>query len=59
MTVDDVLKDIFDQTPLPPELKSAKFRWQRNYLKLNAKKAIIEKYTNYIVEIVIVTPDKK
>lgn len=57
MTVDEVLTEIFNQSPLPPELKSSKHRWQHGDLKPNAIKSIIEKYTDYKVILIILPKD--
>lgn len=47
--INDVLEEVFSQTPLPNSLKARKARWQRGTLGIASKISVILHFTDYEV----------
>ncbi len=54
--LDDLLAEIFGQSPLPNRLKVPKRDWQKGTIGLSQKVRIVEEYTDWKVEVRCVRP---
>lgn len=51
MDIDEILKEIFATSPVPPNLRNPKRKFEKGELGYNSKIRIVEKYTDYNIEI--------